>query len=169
MCCDSAVAPKLLSKSVSDGVSPESIRRTDVHLAAKVFGIELCPSLVTLKVHDGFLLDIVSALADDGHGLRGALGTSCRQLIVFPIDCVGADPDIGHGVHDHLGWVVVLGPADLKLQLLLDHVDAGNDLAGEVGVVDTVVDDSVGRFLSLPKRAMLQNVSLRKSAYMIAP
>ena len=48
-------------------------------------------------------------------------------------------------MHDHLGGVVVLGAADLQLQLLLDDVDAGHDLAREVRVVDAVVDDAVGR------------------------
>ena len=122
---------------------------TDVHLAAKVLCVELRPPLVALEVDDGPLLDVVPALADDGHGGLGAVGAGGGQPVVLALDGVGADPDVGDGVHDHLGGVVVLGPADLQLQLLLDDVDAGHDLAREVGVVDAVVNDSVGRFLPL--------------------
>ena len=124
---------------------------TDVHLAAKVLCVELGPPLVALEVDDGPLLDVVPALADDGHGGLGAVGAGGGQPVVLALDGVGADPDVGDGVHDHLGGVVVLGPADLQLQLLFNDVDAGHDLAREVGVVDAVVDDSIGRFLPLPR------------------
>ena len=86
-------------------------------------------------------------LADHGVSGGGTLGAGCGELVVLSVYGVRADPDIGDGVHDHLGGVVVLGAADLQLQLLLDHVHAGHDLAREVRVVDAVVDDSVGRFL----------------------
>ena len=90
-------------------------------------------------------------LADDGDGGGGALGAGGGELVVLAVDGVGADPDVGDGVHDHLGGVVVLGAADLQLQLLLDHVDAGSDLAREVRVVDAVVDDAVRRLLQRPR------------------
>ena len=91
-------------------------------------------------------------LADDGDGGGGALGAGGGELVVLAVDGVGADPDVGDGVHDHLGGVVVLGAADLQLQLLLDHVDAGSDLAREVRVVDAVVDDAVRRLLQRPRK-----------------
>ena len=44
----------------------EPVGRADVHLAAKVLGVELGPTLVALKVHDRLLLDVVLAWGGQG-------------------------------------------------------------------------------------------------------